>query len=65
MPSIPKENLDFFDPAQRQLLEPIIEHVEVVSGQRLPPIAELPPGASLGDVIQKVNEWLRRAQGQG
>jgi len=57
--------LQRLDPELRELLEAMIENIETLTGQRpdLPPIRELPPGASLGDAILKVNEKLRRDQG--
>lgn len=62
---IPTEQLRSQDWNTRKLLEPLIENVEVLTGQRpgFAPLDALPPGAALGDVITKINAILTRMQG--
>lgn len=61
---IPSHLLAQIDPVLRAILEPLIENVEQLTGQRqgLPPIAPLPPGAQLADAIRKINEKITRDQ---
>lgn len=61
---IPSHLLDQVDPVHRDLLRPVIENVEQLTGQRtgLDPIAALPSGAQLADVIRKINEIIQRLQ---
>lgn len=65
MPStIPKHLLDQVDPVMREILRPIIENIEQLTGQQVgvDPIKPLPAGAQLPDVIRKINEKINRDQ---
>lgn len=65
MPSpIPKHLLDQVDPVMREILRPIIENIEQITGQQVgvDPIKTLPAGAQLPDVIRKINEKINRDQ---
>jgi len=42
--------------------EAVKENLEVIMGQRVPAITELPTTATTADIIAKVNELLRRLQ---
>ncbi len=61
---IPSHLLMQLDPVLREILAPLIENVEQLTGQRpgLPPIETLPAGAQLPDVIRKINEKITRDQ---
>jgi hypothetical protein len=61
---VPTHLLEQLDPILRALLEPLIENVQTLTGTRpgVEPIAQLPPGASAGEVLQKVNEVINRNQ---
>lgn len=61
---IPTHLLEQLDPILRELLEPLIENVQTLNGTRpgLDPIEELPAGAGTGEIVQKINETIRRNQ---
>ena len=47
---------------QQDINRAVKENLEQIMGQRLPEIKQLPAGASLSDVIAKVNELIVRLQ---
>jgi hypothetical protein len=59
IPDVPRS----FDPSQRDFLYRIKESIETSSGRRGGRIGELPSGASLDDVIRKINELISTLQG--
>lgn len=50
------------DPQEKRVMQAIKENLETITGQRTGPIANLPPDATLVDVINKVNEIIDRLQ---
>lgn len=58
IPPVPKSS----DLARTKFDEAVRENLQIITGQRVDPVAELLPTASLDDVILKLNELIRRLQ---
>ena len=50
------------DHARQRFDEAVRENLQIITGQRVDPLAALPAGASLADVIAKLNELIGRLQ---
>lgn len=59
-PTIPE--VPPMDAAQRRVLQTLKENVEIVTGRRSGAVAQLETGATLEQVVVKVNELLQRLQ---
>lgn len=60
IPQIPKGVLD---PQLTRVLEALKENFEILSGQRGDKVLPLPTGASLDEVVAKVNDLVSRSSG--